>query len=48
MEKQRIKKYLEDGESTVTIRVLKHRAKKFLPVIEKDVSLLKKLLEVSS
>ena len=47
LEKQRIRKYLEDRKNTPAIDVLRYRAKKFLPVIEKEVDLLKKLLEVS-
>jgi len=44
---QRIEQYLQDTESTHAIRVLRYRAKKFLPVIEKEVNLLKRLLKDS-
>jgi len=46
-EKQAINKYLEKGETSQVIYNLRVRAKKFLPVIEKEVDLLKRLLEDS-
>ena len=45
-EKEAIGKFLKDGKGSNVIRVLRYRAKKFLPVIEKEVDLLRKLLEV--
>jgi len=45
LEREEIARYLETGKSSQVIRSLRHRAKKFLPVIEKDIELLKKLLE---
>ncbi len=47
LEKQRIRRFMEDRKHTPAIDVLRYRAKKFLPVIEKEVDLLKKLLESS-
>ena len=47
LEKEEIARYLKTGKSSQVIRNLRYRAKKFLPVIEKEVDLLKKLLEVS-
>ena len=45
VEREAITRFLKDGKGSNPIRVLRYRAKKFLPVIEKEVDLLKKLLE---
>jgi len=47
LEKQEIAGYLKDHRSSQVIRNLRHRAKKSLPVIEKEADLLKRLLEDS-
>jgi len=46
-EKQAIKDYLEKGDTSQVIYNLRARARKFLPVIQNEVDLLKKLLESS-
>jgi len=47
LERNEIARYLETGKSSQIIRNLRHRARKFLPLIEKDVDLLKELLKAS-
>jgi len=46
LERKQARAYLkQDGEKTLNIRVLAIRAKKFLPQIEEDTSLLKQLVQ---
>ena len=45
--REEIARYLKTGKSSQVIRNLRYRAKKFLPVIEKEVDLLKELLKSS-
>ena len=43
-EKQELKKYLESGKSSTIIRMLRYRAKKFLPQIKDEITLLEKIV----
>ena len=46
LERKQARAYLkQDGEKTLNIRVLAIRAKKFLPQIEEDTQLLKRLVQ---
>jgi hypothetical protein len=45
LEKGEIKSFLGGKKSSTIIRMLKYRAKKFLPIIREDIRLLEMLLE---
>ena len=47
LEKKRIEEYLHDGTSSQALRLLRYRVRKSLPIIEKEVDLLKRFLEDS-
>jgi len=47
LEKERIQQYLRDGTSSQALRLLRYRVRKFLPIIEKEVGLLRDFLEGS-
>jgi len=45
LEERQIKTYLkQDGEKSMSVRVLVTRARRFLPQVEKDLALVKELL----
>ena len=43
-EREEIESFLKGKNSSVSIRLLKYRAKKFLPTIKNDIETLEKLL----
>jgi hypothetical protein len=45
LEKEELRKFLKGGKSSTIIRMLKYRAKKFLPEIKEEILLLEHLLE---
>lgn len=44
-ERREIEEFLAGKKSTIIIRMLKYRAKKFLPIIKEEIDLLEHLVE---